>query len=183
MVINEHWGTPNTKYAGGLWKENAILNRKPITVGWKKKKLAPFPASHELIFLSVRAHVLDTFRILSGCETVDAWIETKPTWEAICAFSERIYNEFASSKQVYRLRKLDDLDLRDICRENSILQLRDCLIYMVLVFAVKRGDSGVMWNVLVHWMVMMRGTGCMPKYSDCLFKTHMFLKNADPKIR
>jgi hypothetical protein len=47
MTINEHWGRPNTKYPGNLWKENALLARKAISAGWKSKTLPQFRPSHD----------------------------------------------------------------------------------------------------------------------------------------
>lgn len=183
MTINEHWGTPNTKYVGSLWKENTLLGRKAMSAGWKTKKVPPFRPSHELIFLSTRAHILDAVRLLANTNSFDDWVNSKPTWEDICRISEHVVVEFASGHKVHKLRKVDDLLQRDICFENDILCNRDCLIYMVLVWAIKRGDTGLMWCVFSHWMVMMRGTGKMPKYADAFFKTRIFLKTAHPKLK
>ncbi|KAJ7835271.1 hypothetical protein B0H14DRAFT_2590411 [Mycena olivaceomarginata] len=42
LTINEHWGTPNSLWPGGLWWEhNKLLKRKPMTAGWGGKKAVP----------------------------------------------------------------------------------------------------------------------------------------------
>ncbi|KAJ7798024.1 hypothetical protein B0H14DRAFT_3492965 [Mycena olivaceomarginata] len=80
-TVNEHWGEPNSKYPGSFWTQNSFLSRKTISAGWKAKKLPPFRPTYELMLtLSLPAHILDGFRIHCGADSLDAWVETNPSW-------------------------------------------------------------------------------------------------------
>ncbi|KAJ7846160.1 hypothetical protein B0H13DRAFT_1455320, partial [Mycena leptocephala] len=64
LTINEHWGSPNSLWAGGLWWEhNKLLGRKPLMAGWGGKKATEWKPAHELIQISLAAHIVDGFRI------------------------------------------------------------------------------------------------------------------------
>jgi hypothetical protein len=67
LTINEHWGSPNSLWAGGLWWEhNKLLGRKPLMAGWGGKKATEWKPAHELIQISLAAHIVDGFRIYCG---------------------------------------------------------------------------------------------------------------------
>ncbi|KIO18611.1 hypothetical protein M407DRAFT_40834, partial [Tulasnella calospora MUT 4182] len=182
MALNQHWGTPNSKYSGSLWKENSLLGRKAISAGWKTKKLPPFPQSHELIHLSSKARILDGVRVLSGSDSLENWIESKPMWRAIEEVTERVLDELCSGLPVEKMRR-KNMKERDITFENVILANRDMLLYAELVAAVKAGDIGRVLNVLSHWMVMMRGTGSMPKYADALLQVWLMLDSWPKELK
>lgn len=182
MTLNQHWGTPNSKHGGTLWKENSLLGRKAIAAGWKAKKLPPFPQSHELIHLSCRARILDGIRVMSGGEPLEKWINSKPTWAAIEEVTERVLDKLCSGLPVEKMRRKKTHE-RDITFENMILANRDMLLYVELVAAIKSGDTGRVLNVLSHWMVLMRGTGSMPKYADALLQVRLMLDSWPPELR
>lgn len=175
MTLNQHWGSPNSKHGGTLWKENSLLGRKAISAGWKAKKLPPFPQSHELIHLSCKARILDGVRVLAGADSLEQWIENKPTWSTIEEVTERVLDELCSGQPVEKMRRRNDTKERDITFENIILANRDMLLYIELVASIKCGDVRHVLNVLSHWMVMMRGTGSMPKYADALLQVWLML--------
>ncbi|KAJ7864341.1 hypothetical protein B0H13DRAFT_2353767 [Mycena leptocephala] len=72
---------------------------------------------------------------------------------------------------------------RDPIYENISLFNCDALTLLALRAAVKRGDVGRVLCVSVHWMVMFRGTGRMPKYADAIFRVLTELKSMPPKLR
>ncbi|KAJ7775887.1 hypothetical protein B0H14DRAFT_3588093 [Mycena olivaceomarginata] len=154
-TVNEHWGEPNSKYPGSLWTQNSFLSRKTISAGWKAKKLPPFRPTYELMLtLSLPAHILDGFRIHCGADSLDAWMESNPSWSDIAALSEVIVEKLCSASAAEELRLLPEAD-----------------------------HVGMVLNILAHWMVMFRGTGSMPKYADALFELINNLKKWPPALR
>ncbi|KAJ7017793.1 hypothetical protein C8F04DRAFT_1053581 [Mycena alexandri] len=170
LVVNEHWGKPNSVWPGSLWWEHTrLLKRKPMTAGWKAKKATPWKPSHELLQISLAAHVKDGFRLHCGQADLDAWAATA-TMDDVSAVADRVHDKLFSTAGLDTLRALRP-ELRDITHENVILLNRDALFYIEFVFAIKKGDIGRVVNVLRVWMVMMRSNKTMPKYADALFET------------
>ncbi|KAF8181438.1 hypothetical protein K438DRAFT_1976162 [Mycena galopus ATCC 62051] len=182
LVVNEHWGQPNSVWPGSLWWEhNKLLKRKPMTAGWKAKKATPWKPSHELLQISLAAHVKDGFRIYCDRDDLDAWAATAslPEFNAV---AERVYCNLFSTAALDKLRTLRP-ELRDITHENVILLNRDALFYIEFVFAIKKGDIGRVINVLRVWMVMMRSSKTMPKYADAIFETLARIDRYDPVLK
>lgn len=169
MIINEHLGSPNQDHEGGAWWENLKLGRKPFSAGWKSKKAAPWKQSHELLQLSLAAHVVDAFRIHCGASDLSAWAKRATASDVRCV-GALVMNRLFSTRVVDALRKLP-MEQRDITLENSILYNCDVLLYRVFVDAIKRGDIGCVVNVLEIWALEFRGTSSMPTYSDLVFST------------
>lgn len=169
MIINEHWGTPNQQYEGGLWWENRKLGRKPMVAGWKSKKSAPWAQAHELLQLSLPAHIVDAFRIHCGSSDLAQWAK-RATAADLRRVAETVRDELFSTHIVDDLRKLPD-EQRDLTLENSVLYNRDVLLYYTFVDAIKRGDIGCVVNVLEVWAIEFRGTSSMPSYADIVFST------------
>ncbi|KZT27989.1 hypothetical protein NEOLEDRAFT_1154640 [Neolentinus lepideus HHB14362 ss-1] len=181
MIANEYWGRPNSPCPWSLWMINTQLARKPISVGWKAKKLTPFRPTWELIVkLSLKAHALDGFRIYSPSDNLDEWAAKVPNYQEIRAVARKVRDELFSSQRVLSLRALPR---RDIPLENIIYFNKDALLLHIFAHAIKRGDIGMVINILALWMVMFRGTGSMPKYADALFQVLMNLKSMNPKLR
>ncbi|KAJ3826952.1 hypothetical protein F5880DRAFT_1609774 [Lentinula raphanica] len=167
LIINEHWGQPESKEPGGLWWENNKLGRKKMTAGWQSKKAAPWKPTHELLQISLAAHIQDGFRIACGSESLDAWA---------CTASEDEFNDCADTvyNQLFTTAAYDEAQAkayRDTIYENNLLQNRDTLLYIEIVDAIKTGDIGRVVNVFRMWMVMMRTPKTMPKYADAIFET------------
>lgn len=180
MVLNEHWGKPNSLWPGSLWWEhNTLLKRKPISAGWKAKKATPWKPSHELLQISLAAHVKDGFRIHCGSEDLDAWA-LSATMEDVDAVAERVYRKLFTTEAVDNLRELPQCD---ITYENAVLLNRDALYYIEFVAAIKKGDIGRVINVLQVWMVMMRTPKTMPKYADAIFETLRRIDRYDPVLK
>ncbi|KAJ6609740.1 hypothetical protein B0H10DRAFT_2295466, partial [Mycena sp. CBHHK59/15] len=180
LVINEHWGQPNSSWPGSLWWEhNKLLKRKLISAGWKTKKATPWKPCHELLQISIAAHVKDGFRIHCGHADLDAWAASA-TMEEFNAVVERVYRKLFTTEALDNLRSLPH---RDISHENVILLNRDALFYIEFVSAIKKGDIGRVVNVLQLWMVMMRSPKTMPKYADAIFETLRRIDRYDPVLK
>ncbi|KAJ6492499.1 hypothetical protein C8R47DRAFT_975886 [Mycena vitilis] len=180
MTINEHWGAPNSPWAGGLWWEhNKLLKRKPLMAGWGGKKATEWKPAHELINISLPAHIVDGFRIYCGKDTLAEWAKTA-TADDFDAVSREVFDKLFSTAAVNELRARE---VRDITLENSILYNRDALFYVEFTRAIKKGDIGRVLNVLRIWMVMMRSPKTMPRYADAMFETLVRIKKFPPKLR
>lgn len=182
LTVNEHWGTPNLTWPGGLWWEHTkLLKRKPMTAGWKGKKATPWKPSHELLHISLPAHVRDGFRIHCGDTDLMKWAKSA-TLEEFRRVSQLVMDKLFSTASVETLRDLPE-DEHDITYENTILYNRDALFYIEFVHAIKQGDIGRVINVLRIWMVMMRGVNTMPKYADAIFETLARVDTFHPKLK
>ncbi|KAJ7177685.1 hypothetical protein C8R46DRAFT_1173954 [Mycena filopes] len=180
LTINEHWGTPNSPWAGGLWWEhNKLLGRKPLMAGWGGKKATEWKPAHELINISLPAHIVDGFRIHCGSDDLAAWTKgaTADDFEAV---ARKVFDKLFSTTAVNELR---GRKVRDITLENAILFNRDALFYVEFTRAIKKGDIGRVLNVLGVWMVMMRSPKTMPRYADAMFETLVRIRSFPPKLR
>ena len=183
LVTNEFWGKPNSKSPWSLWKLNALLGHKAITAGWKSKTLPPFRPSYELILkMALPAHILDAFRIYCPHDLLTTWISGVKTRDEIRTVAKKIQTELCSARRVSRLRR-KSLIQRDVPLENIILFNHASIFLREFGHAIKHGDVGRVINILVHWMVMFRGTGKMPKYADALFHLLVSLKRMTPCVR
>ena len=182
MVTNEFWGKPNSKSPWSLWKINSILGRKAITAGWKAKSLPPFRPSWELILtMTLPAHILDGFQLMCPYDSVNEWVASIKDRESICTVAKKVLTALCSARCVAKLRCKPAIK-RDVPFENIQLFNCDALYLCMLKFAIKNGDVGGVLNILMHWMIMFRGTGKMPKYADVLFHVLINLKQMNLKL-
>ncbi|TEB27829.1 hypothetical protein FA13DRAFT_1877613 [Coprinellus micaceus] len=182
-VVNEHFGTPNSKAEWLIWKLIALLGWKHISAGWKtsQKQQAPYQLLSRLVLrIALVANMLDGFRLYCGKESLEEWVVDIKTHADLRKVSVRVVDELASSRRVEQLRAKS---VRDLILENIILFNRDALLLRSLQAAIKRGDIGTVVNVLTYWMIMFRGTGKMPKYADILFSTLTGLKKMHPMLK
>ncbi|KAJ7808983.1 hypothetical protein B0H14DRAFT_3760274 [Mycena olivaceomarginata] len=160
-----------------------IFHAKPMTAGWKAKKLPPFRPSYELMIdLALPANILDGFRLFCAKGTVEKWIESVKDWDSVRFVAAKVHRELCSARNIPKLRR-QPAGKRDPIYENIKLFNRDALTLLVLRAAIKRGDIGAVLCVISHWMVMFRGTGRMPKYADAVFRVITELKSMHPKLR
>ncbi|KAJ7177836.1 hypothetical protein C8R46DRAFT_987802 [Mycena filopes] len=160
LTINEHWGSPNSLWPGGLWWEhNKLLGRKPLMAGWGGKKATEWKPAHELIHISLPAHIVDGFRIYCGRESLSQWAKSATVSE-FEAVAQTVFEKLFSTKAVNDVRARET---GDITLENAILYNRDALFYVEFTQAIKKGDIGRVLNVLSVWMVMMRSPKTMPR--------------------
>ncbi|KAJ6475102.1 hypothetical protein C8R47DRAFT_1053159 [Mycena vitilis] len=180
LTINEHWGSPNSLWAGGLWWEhNKLLNRKPLAAGWGGKKATEWKPAHELIHISLPAHIVDGFRIHCGNNNLSEWAKSA-TVADFDLVAKTVFDKLFSTAALSKLRAQR---VRDITLENAILFNRDALFYVEFTRAIKQGDIGRVLNVLAIWMVMMRSPKTMPRYADAIFETLVRIRKFPPKLR
>ncbi|KAJ7721241.1 hypothetical protein B0H14DRAFT_2642513 [Mycena olivaceomarginata] len=150
LVVNEHWGKPNATIPGGLcWEHTQLLQRKPISAGWKSKKAAPWKPCHELLQISSAGHVRDAFRIHCGEASFPEWA-AKASFGDFVAVSGKVYSS------LYTTAAYDDAcarneATRNAAFENSVLYNRDSLLYLLLVSSIKAGDIGRVILVFRIW--------------------------------
>ncbi|KAL1677976.1 hypothetical protein EV122DRAFT_278607 [Schizophyllum commune] len=180
MVVNEHWGKPNSEWPGSLWWTNTQLGRKNMAAGWKGRKATPWKQSHELINITLAAHVKDAFRIHCGPD-LEAW-SARASVADFETVARVVLDKLFSTHAVDDLRRLPP-EVRDHAYENIILFNRDALFYVEFTHAIKRGDIGRVLSVLRLWGIMMRGVGAMPKYADVIFETLGRLRQYPTELR
>ncbi|KAJ6456466.1 hypothetical protein C8R45DRAFT_943662 [Mycena sanguinolenta] len=145
LTINEHWGMPNSLWPGGLWWEhNKLLKRKPLMAGWGGKKATEWKPTHELIHISLPAHIVDGFRIYCGHDSLSEWAESTTVAE-FDMVAKTVFDKLFSTTAVNGLRTRRE---RDFTLENAILYNRDALFYIEFTRAIKKGDIGRVLNVL-----------------------------------
>ncbi|KAJ7066253.1 hypothetical protein C8F01DRAFT_1248284 [Mycena amicta] len=171
MVVNEHWGQRSSIWAGGLWWEhNTLLGRKAFSAGWGGQKAAEWKPAHELLQISLAAHIIDGFRIYCGKDTIGEWAEDA----TVLDFNNVADSVFANLFSTSAITKLHAREQHDITLENSILYNRDALAYIDFSHAIKKGDIGRVLNVLRIWAIMMRTPKTMPRYADAMFETLVY---------
>ncbi|KAF7341771.1 hypothetical protein MSAN_02031500 [Mycena sanguinolenta] len=182
LVVNEHWGKPNATIAGGLcWEHTQLLQRKPISAGWKSKKAAPWKPSHELLQISSAGHVRDAFRIHCGNANFAEWA-AQADFNEFNAVAGKVYDSLYTTTAYDAACDRGDAQ-RDAAFENSVLYNRDSLLYLLLVSSIKAGDIGCVVLVFRIWAVMMRSPKTMPKYADAFFETLNRIKTYDPVLQ
>ncbi|KAJ7929449.1 hypothetical protein B0H13DRAFT_2228509 [Mycena leptocephala] len=170
------WGLFHGEMAGCRL---TLLKLKPIIAGWAGKKATPWQPAHELIHISLPAHIVDGFRIYCGHNKLEEWAKAATT-EEFNRVAKIVFDKLFSTRVVDELRTREE---RDITLENAILYNRDALFYIEFIQAIKKGDIGRVLNVLSIWMVMMRTPKTMPRYADAMFETLVRLRNFPPKLR
>ncbi|KAK7027626.1 hypothetical protein R3P38DRAFT_2776632 [Favolaschia claudopus] len=182
LVVNEHWGKPNATIPGGLcWEHTQLLQRKPISAGWKSKKAAPWKPCHELLQISTAGHVRDAFRICCGAASFTEWA-SKATISDFEQVADKVYASLYTTAAYDQACSVQEAH-RDPAFENSVLYNRDSLLYLLLVSSIKAGDIGRVVLIFRIWAVMMRTPKTMPKYADAFFETLGRLKSYNPVLR
>ncbi|KAJ7715034.1 hypothetical protein DFH07DRAFT_974297 [Mycena maculata] len=166
--------------SGGTGSERTLGKAKLVVARQSlAEKATPWKPSHELLQMSLAAHVKDGFRIHCGSEDLDTWA-LSATMEDLDVVVERVYRKLFTTEALDKLRALPH---RDITHENVVLLNRDALYYIKFVSAIKKGDIGRVINVLQVWMVMMRTPKTMPKYADAIFETLRRIDRYDPVLK
>ncbi|KAJ7659835.1 hypothetical protein B0H17DRAFT_1145221 [Mycena rosella] len=159
LVLNEHWGKLNLLCPGSLWwKHTTLLKRKPLSAGWKAKKATPWKPSHELLQISMAAHIKDGFCIYCGQADLDVWASsaTRADFDAITEF---VYCKLFTAQ-----------DLDSLC--SKPLGLHNITHKNIEFVSVIKGDIGHVVNILSVWMVMKQYDPVL----KCLF-LHNWLVN------
>lgn len=150
-----------------------------MAAGWGGKKATEWKPAHELLQISLAAHIVDGFRIYCGRADLTEWVKAA-TFTEFEAVAKTVFDNLFSTAAISKLRARG---IHDITLENAILYNRDALFYIEFVRAIKKGDIGRVLNVLSIWMVMMRSPKTMPRYADAMFETLVRIKSFPPKLR
>ncbi|KAJ7675030.1 hypothetical protein B0H14DRAFT_2423831 [Mycena olivaceomarginata] len=181
LVVNKHWGKPNATIPSGCWEHTQLLQRKPISAGWKSKKAAPWKPCHELLQISSAGHIRDAFRIHCGEASFPEWA-AKANFGDFVAVAGKVYSSLYMTA-AYDNACARSEATRDAAFENSVLYNRNSLLYLLLVSSIKAGDIGRVILVFRIWAVMMRSPKTMPKYADAFFETLNRIKTYDPVLQ
>ena len=146
LTVNEHWGPPNSNHPGGLWWENMQLKQKAMLAGWKNKKATPWKPSHELLQISLVAHIKDVFCIHCSHPNFQEWAATA-TFEDFDMATSRVFDKLFTTSALDKLAALPE-DTQDTTIQNTVLQNRDSLFYIEFVSTIKKGDISRVMNVL-----------------------------------
>lgn len=138
-----------------------------MVAGWQSSKATPWKPAHELLQISLAAHIKDGYRIFCGKDSLKEWA-VNVTIAELNRVSQDVYRNLFTMSAYYKEKKKP---YRDTTLKNTILCNRDALFYIEMVHAIKAGDIGRVVNVLRVWTVMMRSKKTMPKYADAIFET------------
>ncbi|KAG8793252.1 hypothetical protein FRC12_003389 [Ceratobasidium sp. 428] len=174
-ILHTHFGKPSARpkdAPASLWRHNEILKRENIAVSQAFK----YRTVQDLTFHSLYARLLDIVRIESGCDSLqcfgeklaklshdEAWVKLKPVVSA--AITRFTTPEEAGSDDVLR---------------NSILVIRDALLFRSFVTSVKCSNMAMIELILKIWAISFRGSG-RTQYAGELLRLRHNLLHAWPK--
>ncbi|KAJ7643193.1 hypothetical protein B0H17DRAFT_1216237 [Mycena rosella] len=79
------------------------LKDKPLAAGWGGKKATEWQPAHELIHISLPAHIVDGFRIYCGHDDLEEWAKSA-TFSQFEAVAKTVFEELFSTAAVNKLR-------------------------------------------------------------------------------
>ncbi|QRV84918.1 hypothetical protein RhiJN_12934 [Ceratobasidium sp. AG-Ba] len=174
-ILHTHFGKPNARPKDGpasLWRHNEILKRKNIPVGQAFK----YRTVQDLTFHSLYARLLDIVRIESGSESLQCFglrlakLSDDEAWEQL---------KSVVSTAITRFTTPEEAGTDDVLR-NSILFIRDALLFRCFVTSVKCGNMAMIELILKVWATLFRGSGRSQYVSELLRLRHN-LVHAWPK--
>ncbi|QRV94684.1 hypothetical protein RhiJN_22702 [Ceratobasidium sp. AG-Ba] len=174
-ILHTHFGKPNTRPIDGpasLWRHNEILKRKNIPISQAPK----YRTIQDLTFHSLYARLLDIVRIESGYESLQcfgAQLAKLPDDEAWGRLKSTV------STAITRFTTPEEAGTDDILR-NSILFIRDALLFRCFVTSVKCGNMAMIELILKIWTISFRGSG-RSQYAGELLRLRHNLTHAWPK--
>ena len=151
-----------------------------MTTGWKGKKAMPWKPAHELIQISVPAHIKGSFCLHCGHTNFATWAKSASLPEFKCV-ARLVFNKLFTSQAADDACNVPDSEW-DTTFKNQLYQNCNSLFYIEFISAIKQGDigHGCIVNVLHHWMVMMQSTATMPKYADTIFESLAQVNTYEP---
>ncbi|KAH7333533.1 hypothetical protein B0J17DRAFT_721418 [Rhizoctonia solani] len=153
-VLQTHFGKPNARPSDGpasLWRHNEILKRKNILPSGK----IVYRVSQDLILHSLYARILDLVRLESTHESLKAFgkhlkqLPKAEAWETL---------ETVVKRAVTRFTTPEEADTDDVLR-NSILFIRDALLFRSFISSIKSGNVQTITLILKVWAITFRGSG------------------------
>ena len=177
--IQTHFGHPNRdlKNPTSLSSHNTLLQCKPIVLS----SLPPFQTCHNLIFVSLYAHVLHCLLKVLGAQSLESFSDGL-TWSMLCGYVKVVVDAFTDGclvNDLCRLHRKEDEAQKVACGgmerggltgdmifENVVLFLCDGLILREFSDAIKSSDSGCVLLVLKLCAFSYQGGG-HSKYAYC----------------
>ncbi|KAI0309308.1 hypothetical protein OF83DRAFT_1072222 [Amylostereum chailletii] len=194
QILETHFGKPGagTRSPGGLAFHNTVLGRLPIVLS----SMPTFSICRDLVMVSLYARVLHCLLLVSGKPTLEAYLESVTSWDAVRNHAREIYSKYADADFVSELREkrarateqaeatATDTPVHtkvgDMVYENGLLFLRDGLHAREFADAVRRGDSGRVIVILKIWVYTFHGGG-HSKYAHEMLHIIHNLVNVWPK--
>ncbi|KAG8724202.1 hypothetical protein FRC09_020863 [Ceratobasidium sp. 395] len=174
-ILHTHFGKPNARPKDGpdsLWRHNEILKRKNIAVSQAFK----YRTVQDLTFHSLYARLLDTVRIESGCDSLQCFGEQLAKLSHDEAWTKL---KSVVSIAIIRFTTPEEAGTDDVLR-NSILFIRDALLFRSFVTSVKCGNMAMIELILKICAVSFRGSG-RTQYARELLRLRHNLVHAWPK--
>ncbi|KAG9081478.1 hypothetical protein FS749_007628, partial [Ceratobasidium sp. UAMH 11750] len=174
-ILQTHFGKPNARPQDGpasLWRHNEVLKRKNIPISQAFK----YRTVQDLTFHSLYARLLDIVRIESGCESLQVFGERLAKSSDDEAW-ERLKSVVATA--ITRFTTPESAGTDDVLR-NSILFIRDALLFRCFVTSIKCGNMAMIELVLKVWAISFRGSG-RSQYASELLRLRHNLVHAWPK--
>ncbi|EUC54316.1 hypothetical protein RSOL_037700 [Rhizoctonia solani AG-3 Rhs1AP] len=174
-IFHTHFGKPNTRpndAPASLWRHNELFKRKNIPV----QQSLNYRTAQDLTFHSLYARLLDTIRIQSTNEWLDAFgdqlneLPKEEAWERLQSIVLTAVTRFTTPSSAER---------DDVLR-NSILFIRDALLFRCFVASIKCGNIAMIELILKVWAVSFRGAG-RSQYAGELLRLRHNLVHAWPK--
>ncbi|PBK71784.1 hypothetical protein ARMSODRAFT_1016778 [Armillaria solidipes] len=131
-----------------------------MTAGWEGKKATLWRPSHELLHISLPAHIIDGFQIHCGQPNIGDWAKSA-TLDDIKKVARVILNKLFSTKELEHLHSQPD-EICDFTFKNTILYNCDALFYIEFVHAIKHSDIGY---------AIFEMLGCLKVYDPVLRET------------
>lgn len=175
-ILLTHFGKPNVQPADGpasLWRHNELLKQKNLVPSGK----VIYRVGQDLIFHSLFARLLDVIRIESENDLLRAFgkdLDRLPSTEQ--AFSQLKSTVLSAVTWFTTPESAGSDDV--LC--NSILFIRDALLFRCFVTSIKCGDIATIMLILKVWIIAFRGAGCTQYVLELLRFRHN-LVHAWPK--
>ncbi|KAG8775483.1 hypothetical protein FRC12_001450 [Ceratobasidium sp. 428] len=174
-ILHTHFGKPNARPEDGpasLWRHNEVLKRKNIAISQAFK----YRTVQDLTFHSLYARLLDIVRIESGCDSLQSFGERLAKLSHDEAWAKL---QSVVSAAITRFTTPEEAGADDVLR-NSILFIRDALLFRSFVTSVKCGNMAMIELILKVWAISFRGSG-RTQYASELLRLRHNLVHAWPK--
>ncbi|KAF8595258.1 hypothetical protein BDV93DRAFT_564577 [Ceratobasidium sp. AG-I] len=174
-IFQTHFGKPNARPVDGpasLWRHNEVLKRKNIPVSQAFK----YRTVQDLAFHSLYARLLDIVQIESGYESLQEFGESLAELSNDDAWKRLNY---VVSTATTRFTTPEEAGTDDVLR-NSILFIRDALLFRCFVTSIKSGNMAMVELILKFWTISFRGSG-RSQYAAELLRLRHNLVHAWPK--
>jgi hypothetical protein len=174
-IMHTHFGKPNARpkdAPASLWRHNELFKRKNIPIS----QSINYRTAQDLTFHSLYARLLDVIRIESGYPSLQDFgrqLDELPYEESWSNLKSTVL------RAVTRFTTPEEAGSDDVLR-NSILFIRDALVFRCFVTSIKCANVAMIVLVLKFWTISFRGAG-RSQYAAELMRLRHNLVHAWPK--